>query len=159
MEQHFFKNAASDNTLEIRLAKLAEDRSADVQVKQTAEMMRKDHEEANALLQKIAMEHKIDVGASDLNPVDQAVFDELQSMQGEQFTHMYVFEQVGLHAQDQLILAFHANDSKSPACREYSSQVLPKVEMHLQSLEQIARPMAGLSDAAQPAADRMNPGK
>ena len=157
MEQNFFKNAASDNTLEIRLAKLAQDRATDPQVKQIAQMMQKDHEDANALLQKLGQQYKIDFTVDELNPVGQAVYNDLQQRQGDQFTRMYVFQQVGLHAQDQLILAYHANNSKSPASREYSSQILPRVEMHLQSLEQIARPMSGLSDAAQPAAERMSP--
>jgi putative membrane protein len=161
MQQNFFRNAASDNTLEVRLAKLAEQKSNDPQVKQAAETMERDHEQANQLLDKIAKQNNIDVNTDDLNSVDQAELSELQSKDGDQFTHMYVFGQVGDHARDELILAYHANHSQDSACRDYASQVLPKVQMHLQMLEQIARPMAGLqgNGNAQPAAERMEPNK
>jgi putative membrane protein len=156
MEQHFFQDQESANTLEIRLAKLAQDRSTDSQVQQTARMMQQDHEQANQLLKQIADQHHIDVTLDDLNHVDSAVWDELQKKDGEMFTHAYVFQQVGAHACNELTLAFHANMGHSDACREYASQVLPKVQMHLHALEQIARPMAGLS-TAEPAAARMSP--
>jgi putative membrane protein len=160
MEEEFFKMAASGNTLEIRLAKLAEERATEPEIKQAAQMMETDHEQANQLLKRIADQHHIDVSVDELNPVDQAMFDMLQSKQGEQFVHMYLFTQVGVHAQDELILAYHAHHGDSEACRDYSIAVLPKVQMHLNALEQIARPIAGLGSAsAQQAADRMAPGQ
>jgi putative membrane protein len=158
MERDFFRQAASGNTLEIRLAKLAEDRATDPQVKQAAQMMQRDHEDANHLLKQIADQHHIEVNIDELNPVGDAVYKSLEDKQGDQFTHMYVFEQVGDHARDQLILAYHAHNGDSEACRDYSRQVLPKVEMHLHALEQIARPMAGLDASAEPAADRIPSG-
>ena len=160
MEGEFFKMAASGNTLEIRLAKLAEDRATEPEIKQAAQMMETDHEQANQLLKRIADQHHIDVSIDELNPVDQAMFDMLQSKQGEQFVHMYLFTQVGVHAQDELILAYHAHHGDSDACRDYSIAILPKVQMHLNALEQISRPIAGLGSAsAQQAADRMAPGQ
>jgi predicted outer membrane protein len=160
MEAEFFKMAASGNTLEIRLAKLAEERATEPEIKQTAQMMETDHEQANQLLKQLADQHHIDVSIDQLNPVDQAMFDMLQSKQGEQFVHMYLFTQVGVHAQDELMLAYHAHHGDSEACRDYSIAILPKVTMHLNALEQIARPMAGMGfTSAQPAADRMAPGQ
>lgn len=156
MEKEFFQNQESANTLEIRLAKLAEERSTDQQVQQTARMMQQDHEQANQLLKQIADQHHVDVSMDDLNRVDQACLDELSKKEGDMFTHAYVFDQIGAHATNELVLAFHANMGHSDACRDYASQTLPKVQMHLHALEQIGRPMAGLS-SAEPAAAHMTP--
>jgi putative membrane protein len=157
MEKEFFKMNASDNTLEIRLAKLVEERVSDPQVKQMAQMMEQDHTQANQLLKQIADQHHIDVSTDDLNSIDSAEYKMLDEKQGDVFTHMYVFSQVGDHARDELILAFHSNHG-GDACREYSTQILPKVQEHLRMLEQIARPMAGLSGDAVPAASQMPAG-
>jgi putative membrane protein len=156
MEKMFFRMAASDNNAEIRLAKLAQERSDDDQVKKTAQMMQSDHEQANQLLFQIADQNHIDVSKDEMNDVDKAEVDAMEKQKGEVFTHMYVFGQVGDHARDELILAFHANNGKSEACRQYSTQVLPKIQMHLHALEAIARPMAGLPGMAEPAAEHMN---
>lgn len=157
MESNFFKDAASGNTLEIRLAKLAEERATDPQVKETARMIQNDHEQANQLLKQVAEQHHIDVSTDSLSPVDQAVWDKLQKKEGEDFTRCYIFQQVGGHAQDQLIYSYHATHGQSDACRQYASQVLPKVEAHLHALEQIARPMTGLSSEPQAAGLQMTP--
>jgi putative membrane protein len=158
MEKEFFQNQESANTLEIRLAKLAEQRSTDPQVQQTARMIQQDHEQANQSLKQIADQHHIDISMGDLNPVDQACFDEISKKEGEIFTRAYVFSQVGAHAENELVLAYHANMGHSDACREYASQTLPKVQEHLHALEQIGRPMAGLSASmAEPAAAHMTP--
>src|ERR1700733_4254847 len=61
MEREFFNNCQSDNTLEIRESKLAEERSKNADVKQAAQMMEQDHSDANRLLKQIADQHHIDV--------------------------------------------------------------------------------------------------
>jgi putative membrane protein len=151
MEKEFFKMAASGNTLEIRLAKLAQEKSTDPQVKQTAQMIETDHEQANQLLKQIADQNHIDVSVDDLNDVDSAQWDMVKKKYGDEFTRAYVFTMVGDHAMDELVMAYQANHGQSDACRQYASQVLPKIQMHLHALEEIARPMAGLSAEAQTA--------
>jgi putative membrane protein len=157
MEREFFSDAASGNTLEIRAAKLAQERSNDAQVKQAAQMMEQDHTQANQLIKQLCDQAHIDVSVDKLNAVDQAELDQLEKKQGEMFTHCFVFQQVGCHAKDELMLSYHANHGQSEACRQYASQVLPKVQMHLRALEEIARPMAGLTAQAQNSADQMPP--
>jgi len=79
MEQKFFRAAASDNNTEIRLAKLAQERSTDDQVKRAAQMMQSDHEQANQLLFQIADQNHIDVSKDEMNDVDKAEVDMLKS--------------------------------------------------------------------------------
>jgi putative membrane protein len=155
MERNFFRDAASDNTLEIRLCKLAEERATDPQVKQTAQMMEQDHTQANQLIKQLADQNHLDVSTDDLTPVDEACLKQMQDLQGDEFTHKFVFGQVGDHARDELILAFHTKNGPQDV-QEYCTQVLPKVQHHLHALEAIARPMAGLS-GAEAASDKMAP--
>jgi len=157
MEENFFKQAASGNTLEVRLAKLAQERSSDPQVKQTASTIESDHEQANQLLKQIASQHHIEISTEDMTPVADAVLNELQKKEGDEFTRAYVFQQVGDHAMNELMMAYTAKHGESDACREYASQMLPKIQMHLEALEMIARPMAGLNGMAEPAGARMLP--
>jgi putative membrane protein len=152
MEEHFFKDAASGNTLEIRLAKLAEQKATDPQVKQVAQTIQADHEQANQLLSQIAGQNHISVSTDSLNDVDSAQWSAIKKKDGEDFTRCYVFTMVGDHAMDELVYGYHANHEQNGACHEYASQVLPKIEMHLHELERIARPMAGLNGEEQPAA-------
>jgi putative membrane protein len=156
MEQYFFQDQASANGLEIRLAKLAQDQATDPQVKQCAQTMQQDHEQANQLLKQIADQHNIIVLMDKLTPVDQAILDKLQVQQGDMFTRCYVFQQVGAHAEAELTLAYQAHFGTDAPCRDYANQALPVVQKHLHMLADIARPMAGLTTAE--AANSMTPG-
>jgi putative membrane protein len=140
--EHFFKNCASDNTLEIKLAQLAQQRSSDEQVKTTAKMVEEDHQAANQLLQQIAQKNNIKVNPDEMYPVHQAVWDEFQSKQGDDFTRAYVFTMAGAHHTDVFVLN-HAINKGSEASKEYATQILPKVRNHLNEFDKIARTLAG----------------
>lgn len=157
IEEEFFKMAASGNSLEIRLAKLAQQKATDPQVKQIAQIIQSDHEQANQLLAQIADQNHISVSPASLDDVDSAQWSEIKNKDGDEFTRAYVFAMVGDHATDELKYAYHANQEQGSPCQQYTSQVLPKIQMHLHMLEQIARPMAGLGAEGQPAAMHEQP--
>jgi putative membrane protein len=157
MQEDFFRMAASGNALQIRLSKLAQEKATDPQVKQIAQTIQSDHEQANQLLKQVADQNHIDVSPDSLNEIDSAKWNALKKKDGEEFTRAYVFSMVGDHARDQLVYAYHANREQGTPAQQYASQVLPKIQMHLRELEQIGRPMAGLGNEAEPAAMRTPP--
>jgi len=67
---------------------------------------------------------------------------------------MYVFGQVGDHARDELILAYHANNGKSQATRQYSTQVLPKIQIAPAHDGRNRTTDGGPAGQAEPAAER-----
>lgn len=138
----FFNGAASDNTLEVRLAQMAMQKSDDAQLKRVAQMMIADHTQANEMIKKISDEKALGVSTDQLDPVDQAEFDELQQKQGAVFTHQFLFDQVGDHTKDVLNYSYHANHA-DPVTQQYAKAVLPKLRNHLRALEALAYPMAG----------------
>ena len=105
------------------------------------------------VLANITKQNQLDVSVDYLTPVAEATYKALDDLQGNEFNRTYVFQKTGAHLQDELTYAWETNHGESDACRSYATQVLPKIQSHLRSLEQIARPMAGLPE--NPAAQLM----
>ncbi|HLL90228.1 MAG TPA: DUF4142 domain-containing protein [Tepidisphaeraceae bacterium] len=160
MTAHFFKEAASVNELEIRLADLAQQRSQNDQVKQIAQHIKQDHQQANQALQQMAKQANVQVSPGQLERPHQAILEEMQQKQGEQFDRAFVFGNVASHQKSILMYQYMANKGQGPA-QQYAQQVLPKIQEHYQQIQPIAQQMAGggmaagsmqMDNSAQPAA-------
>jgi putative membrane protein len=139
---HFFKEAASGNEFEVRLADLAMQRSQNAQVKELAQHIKQDHTQANQVLKQMAQQGNVDVSSGDLMPVHQAMLQEMQQKQGEQFDRAFVFGNTADHQKDILMYSYFANKGTGPA-QQYARQILPKLQQHYQQMQPIAQQMAG----------------
>jgi len=140
--EHFFKENASDNTFEVKAAQLAQERATDDQVKKVAQTIAQDHQQANQQLQQIAQKNNITVNPDEMNPVHQAMYDDLQKKQGEEFTRCYVFDMAGGHHADVFKLNYAATKGSGPT-KEYATAVLPHIRHHLSEFDRISRSMSG----------------
>lgn len=148
-DQMFLKEAASGNQLEIQLGQLATERAQDPQIKQFAQQLVEEHQQAAPQLQQAAQSMNMELPRQ-LNPVHQAVLEHMRQKQGDDFGRAYIFHQVGDHHKKVLEHQYQAQNAQNPQIKQLAARMVPTLREHLQHAERIA----GAGDA-RPAADRM----
>lgn len=147
-EQRFVKHAQTCNQYEIQLSELAQQKAQNPQVKQFAQMMARDHEQASQLLMRAnsgsAQKVQSNSGASSeqstsmLSPVAQAKLNEFKELDGADFDTAYVSDQLADHVKAVLMYRKAASSAQSAEVKQYAAQILPKLQSHLQQAQQLA---------------------
>lgn len=141
----FLREAMEGNRTEIALAQIAERQSQNAEVKQFAQMMRRDHEQANQQLQTIAQAHGV-AATQATNPKHQKKLDRFQALNSAEFDKEYMTEMLKGHQKD---IAKYENASrhiKETDVQQYAQTTLSKLRQHLQHAAQTAR-TAGVDQA------------
>jgi putative membrane protein len=126
----FVQTAAQDGMTELALARLALRKSKSDDVKQFAQKMVQDHEQAGAQLASIAKSEGITFPQS-LDAKHQAVIKNMRSMSPAAFDSAYATHMVKAHAQA-VALFQSATNSTDPKLAAFAKQTLPTLEEHSQ---------------------------
>jgi putative membrane protein len=137
MDQEFVKGAAADNLFEIRLGEFIQQRVQDPQIKQFAQMLVQDHQQAQKQLQQAAQQAQIQV-SEELPPAKQAMLQEMQQKQGQDLETCFVFDQVGDHHKDLLKARYEAEKGQHQQIKQYAEQTVPTLRKHMREAEQLA---------------------
>jgi len=148
--KQFVQNLASANQFEIQAGQFVQQSAQDQQIKQYAEQMVKDHQQAGEQLKPIAQAMGVDISSTQLNAVHQAKLAELQKKQGEDLEKCYIFGQAGMHLTAVLETQYRSQSASDPQLKQFLSQLQPKLQQHLQHALRI-----GGGDMARMASDRM----
>jgi predicted outer membrane protein len=125
------------------------------QLTQAAQMIQRDHEQAQQALRQAAEKAGIQISETpELNPVHRAKLDELREKQGEDFARCWVFGNMGSHTHGILEYTWASEKGPSQEVKDYATQILPKLQQHAQHIAPIAYQMAGI-EAARTAGERM----
>ncbi len=135
-DSKFAMEAAQGGLAEVELAKVAEDKASDPQVKQFAEKMVTDHSKANDDLKQIAQEKNMNV-PTQLSAKDQAEKTKLSAMSGAEFDHAYMKYMVMDHTKDANEFKKEANSGKDPAIKGFAAKYEPVIEEHLRMAKDI----------------------
>ncbi|HVT87606.1 MAG TPA: DUF4142 domain-containing protein [Tepidisphaeraceae bacterium] len=151
----FIVEAALDNQCEIKLGQLAQQKAQDSQVKQAAQRIVQDHQQAQQQLQTVAQEVGIQLPQG-TPMLKQQEFQNMQSLSGKEFDQCYVSHMRAGHAKDISKFQDVAQLSKSDQVRQYAQKQLPALREHDRLIEQAAVAL-GLpsNNEAQPAGARM----
>ena len=136
-DQKFITDAASSNRFEVEISKVALQRVQDDQVKQFAQHLIDDHSQAEQQLMQVAQGMGMKVPQK-LDPVHQAKLDHMEHMQGKEFERHYVFGQVADHHKEVLEFGYQAANAEDHKVKQLASQMLPKLQQHLQMAERLA---------------------
>ncbi len=136
-DAHFVMEAAEDNMTEIQIAKTAERKTQDSQVKEFAAMLVRDHEDSDRKLKAIAEKKGINWPAQ-LNEVGQAKVTACAKKSGPDFDRHFVYGMVGEHVKDVLWYRASAQLLQDPDLKQFAEQSLPTLREHLQHAEQLA---------------------
>ena len=137
MDEEFVKDAAADNMFEVKLGQFIEQRVQDPQIKQFAQMLVQDHQQAQQQLQQAAEQAKLQV-PQQLPQSKQAMLEEIQQKQGRGLETCFVFDQVGDHRADLLKARYEAQNGQHTQIKQYAEQSETVLRKHLREAEQLA---------------------
>ncbi|MBA1144737.1 DUF4142 domain-containing protein [Mesorhizobium neociceri] len=147
--QTFVNKAAIGGLFEVESSKIAQDKAKDQKVKDFAQKMISDHGAANAKLQSIAGEQKLQVPGEP----DAAHKSDLEKLQntGDGFDQPYVEMQRSAHTDAITLFQSYAKDGDNATLKAFAAETLPTLKMHEEMVEKIASGMPAAADAGMPA--------
>jgi putative membrane protein len=172
-DKDFVKQAASSDQYEVDAAKLVQDKVKDPQIKQLAKTMESDHKQSSDELKRLAKQANISDIPSSPQGQDQQMLSQLKQANDQQLGQQYVQQQIQAHEKAIQLFRQAQTQVQDPQLKSFAERTLPKLEQHLQHLQQIgggAQPAGGalqgtmdktqsgidtMKDKAQTGADRM----
>lgn len=136
MDQNFAMTAASSDMLEIQSSNMAMQNASSDRVKNFATTMIRDHGQTSSQLKTIATGKGITL-PTDLMPPHKAMLDKLQGKKGKEFDDAYADMQVAAHKDAVSLFDRAANNLKDADMKNFASQHLPHLRMHLDSAQAI----------------------
>jgi len=146
--QNFVTKAANGGMFEVQSSKIAQDKLQDQGLKDFAQKMISDHGAANAKLESIAGEQKLQVPAN-LDAAHKSDIDKLQSAKAP-VDAPYAAMQKAAHADAVSLFEAYAKDGDNAALKSFASETLPTLKMHQQMIEKVAT-TAPASESTTPA--------
>ena len=146
-DQRIVVDMAQANMAELALAKIAQSKSQDSQVKQFAQQMIDDHGKALADVQQLAQAKGVTLPAAPTRK-QQAEADKLSALSGAAFDSAYL-KQAGVsdHHKVHAALQKMAGKAKDADVKALADKMLPTVDQHLNTAEQMAAAMRNGSKA------------
>ncbi|PBB65958.1 hypothetical protein CK228_24825 [Mesorhizobium sp. WSM4312] len=134
--QDFVTKAAIGGMFEVQSSKVVQDKIQDQTLKDFAQKMISDHGAANAKLESIAGEQKLQVPA-DLDASHKTDVDKLKSAPAP-VDRPYADLQKAAHADAVSLFETYAKDGDNPALKAFASETLPTLKMHQDMIQKLA---------------------
>ncbi|WP_027154420.1 DUF4142 domain-containing protein [Mesorhizobium sp. WSM2561] len=134
--QDFVNKAAIGGMFEVDASKVAQSKVTDQNVKHFAQKMIDDHGAANAKLQSIAGEQKLQIPA-DLDAPHKTALQKLHD-DNAPLDQPYVEMQRGAHADAVSLFEAYAKDGDNGPLKAFAQETLPTLQMHKEMIEKIA---------------------
>jgi putative membrane protein len=132
----FARKAAQGGLGEVELGQLAQQRASSPDVKQFAQRMVTDHQQANAQLEAIATGKGVTMPKT-IDPDQRKLRVRLEKENGTAFDRAYIRGMVQDHRKDVKLFQREAQSGKDPELRSFAQQTLPILQEHLQMVQQI----------------------
>lgn len=144
--QDFASKAAIGGMFEVQSSKVAQDKLHDQTLKDFAQKMISDHGAANAKLESIAGEQKLQV-PSDLDAAHKSDVDKLKSATAP-VDGPYAEMQKAAHADAVSLFESYAKDGDNAALKAFAADTLPTLKMHQQMIEKVTVPAPNAASQA-----------
>jgi putative membrane protein len=141
----FIREAAAGNLAEVKMGRIALDKSSAPDVKQFAQRLVDDHTKANDQLMTLAQQKEITLPTEPMAKAQKEA-KHLESMNGAAFDKAWTASMVKDHKQDISKYSRESTHAKDADVRQYASSTLPTLKAHLQMAEQIKTAGAGGMD-------------
>ena len=134
----FVKEASAGNESEIALAQLAQTKAQNPEVKNLAQMLQQDHQQAQEKLQTIAQAHGIQL---DNSPTwtQKRTQSKLEKLSRADFDQQYTKDMLEDHATDIKKFQKASTTIEDADVKQYAQEMLPKLQSHLQHSESAAK--------------------
>jgi putative membrane protein len=134
----FIKEVSAGNQSEIALAQLAQSKAQNPEIKNLAEMLQKDHQQAQEKLQTIAQAHGVTL---DTTPswTQRRAQSKLEKLSGAEFDQQYAKDMLEDHAADIKRFEKASQNVEDSDVKQYAQEILPKLQTHLQHTASAAK--------------------
>jgi putative membrane protein len=139
----FVQEASADGTAEVRLGQLAVERATNPAVKEFAQMMVKDHTQANDQLKSTASAAPAGAPADEPAKKQQKAYEKLSQLSGEEFDKAYIDHMVKDHKNAVKRFKRQAKSDENPELKTFATATLPTLERHLDEAERIKSELKG----------------
>jgi putative membrane protein len=147
-DRNFLAGATMGGAAEVEFAQLAGRTSRNTGVKQFAERMLREHQEANKRIATLA--HNAGFAPKQgLGPDDKAAYDRLSKLQGAAFDRAYIDSQIVDHQAMAQLLEYEIGSGQDAELKRLASELLPAVLDHLQTADAVLNTL-GPAVAKQP---------
>jgi len=134
----FVKKAADGGMAEVALAKLAQEKASNADVKSFAATLEKDHTAANDELKEVASKKNITLPASP-SKNHQALHDKLAKLSGAEFDKAYVSAMLEDHQKDVREFARVSSASGDADVKAFATKTLPTLKDHLKQVQDLSK--------------------
>jgi len=134
----FVKKAADGGMAEVALAKLAQEKASNADVKSFAAKLEKDHTAANDELKEVASKKNITLPASP-SKNHQALHDKLAKLSGAEFDKAYVSAMLEDHQKDVREFARVSSASGDADVKAFATKTLPTLKDHLKQVQDLSK--------------------
>jgi len=143
-DQQFITETVQGNMTEVRLGKMAFDRSQSETVKSFGERLVTDHSRSNEQLKEIAAAKHVEL-PQQLSATEEARVTKLEGLSGAEFDRLFMAEMREEHRRDLARFETVARTSTDPELQEFAQRTLPTLREHVALAEryEAARATAG----------------
>jgi putative membrane protein len=134
--QTFMTKAAGGGLMEVELGQLAQQNAKSERVKNFGQMMVRDHSQANDDLKAVARQKNVTLPET-MPAEHQHHKDDLSKKTGAEFDKAYMKMMVDDHKKDIDAFEKASKDASDPDVKNFASQKLPTLRMHLDSAKAI----------------------
>lgn len=135
-DREFAVQATYSNLAEIAMGQLALSETGDESVRQFAQMMVTDHTQAQDELRYLSESYDLEIPDT-LTNEHQAIYQELEQLEGYSLDSAYISSQVAAHREAQQIFQKQIDQGENPNIVKYASSILPHISMHLSSVMEL----------------------
>jgi len=135
-DKSFVTKAVKGNLAEIKLAQLAQEKSANSDVKSFAKKMISDHQKMNTDMESLATRNGMTLSTT-LEPKEQALYDRLSKLTGPAFDHAYINEMVKDHTGDLAEFQKESSRANNADLKKLVSDDVRTIQHHLDSAKSL----------------------
>ncbi|GHA63440.1 hypothetical protein GCM10007389_14970 [Pontibacter akesuensis] len=136
----FMTKAASSNMLEIQAGQLAQQKGQMKEVKDYAQMIVTDHQQATQKLTQLAQQNNI-VLPDSMSQEHMNMLEELRGKTGQEFDREYMNLMVSSHEEAVSLFENASNELENQEVKSFASSTLPKLRQHLDRAQQLENNM------------------
>jgi putative membrane protein len=140
-DSSFMKDAAADGMAEVRMGRMALDKSADAGVKALAQRIVDDHTRANDQLESLAARKQTSLPAAPTADA-QREGQRLMAMKGSAFDRAWAKDMVSDHQKAVKLFTSASTTATDSEVKAFAGTTLPTLKTHLQMAEQLSTPSA-----------------
>lgn len=137
-DRRFIEKAARSGLGEVRMARLAAEKSVDPRVRSFAQQMITDHEKANAELNELAARKGVGLPTDEENHIEHQ-FKALSDKTGNDFDKRFIGHMTDEHEDDVELFEKASRKSDDPEIAAFASRQLPILQEHHRMAQEIER--------------------